>query len=180
MDAAENLEQVFSVHMAAPAFCAYGRSLDAIDQLRIGLVDVGLGFFSAAFGFVAGKYLAYRAKCLFSVWTLCKPYLLLMYVLRQSARLQEQNTEAVLERALLDYKSQNPNASDEDAIHHILKHKLPATLPNTPAWHRSNLQDLLCMVDRFGMPSFFLTLTTDEVSATRWPEVQSLEQKLQE
>ncbi|EFJ52086.1 hypothetical protein VOLCADRAFT_103093 [Volvox carteri f. nagariensis] len=87
---------------------------------------------------------------------------------------------AVLESALLDYKSQNPNASDEDAIHHILKHKLPATLPNTPAWHRSNLQDLLCMVDRFGMPSFFLTLTTDEVSATRWPEVQSLEQKLQD
>ncbi|EFJ48235.1 hypothetical protein VOLCADRAFT_90916 [Volvox carteri f. nagariensis] len=26
------------------------------------------------------KYLVYRAKCLFSVWTLCKPYLLLMHV----------------------------------------------------------------------------------------------------
>ncbi len=39
------------------------------------------------------KYLAYRAKCLFSVWTLCKPYLLLMHVLRQSARLQQDNTE---------------------------------------------------------------------------------------
>ncbi|EFJ39362.1 hypothetical protein VOLCADRAFT_108666 [Volvox carteri f. nagariensis] len=132
------------------------------------LFPFGVGAFMG--GTTLVKYLAYRAKCLFSVWTLCKPYLLLMYVLRQSARLQEQNTEAVLESALLDYKSQNPNASDEDAIHHILKHKLPATLPNTPAWHRSNLQDLLCMVDRFGMPSFFLTLTTDEVSATRWPE----------
>ncbi|EFJ41020.1 hypothetical protein VOLCADRAFT_107856 [Volvox carteri f. nagariensis] len=142
------------------------------------LFPFGFGAFMG--GTTLVKYLAYRAKCLFSVWTLCKPYLLLMYVLRQSARLQDQNTEAVLESALLDYKSQHPNVSDEDAIRHILKHKLPATLPNTPAWHRSNLQDLLCMVDRFGMPSFFLTLTTDEVSATRWPEVETLEQKLQE
>ncbi|EFJ52324.1 hypothetical protein VOLCADRAFT_86633 [Volvox carteri f. nagariensis] len=95
-------------------------------------------------------------------------------------RIGSQGVCAVLESVLLDYKSQHPNVSDEDAIHHILKHKLPATLPNTPAWHRSNLQDLLCMVDRLGMPSFFLTLTTDEVSATRWPEVESLEQKMQD
>ncbi|EFJ52720.1 hypothetical protein VOLCADRAFT_85990 [Volvox carteri f. nagariensis] len=142
------------------------------------LFPFGVGAFMG--GTTLVKYLAYCAKCLFSVWTLCKPYLLLMYVLHQSARLQEQNTEAVLESVHLDYKSQHPNASDEDAICHILKDKLPATLPNTPAWHRSNLQDLLCMVDRFGMPSFFLTLTTDKVSATCWPEVESLEQKLQD
>jgi hypothetical protein len=44
-------------------------------------------------GLTLVKYLAYRSKCLFSVWTLCKPYLLLMHVLRQSARLQEQRVE---------------------------------------------------------------------------------------
>jgi hypothetical protein len=88
--------------------------------------------------------------------------------------------QAVLESALMDYKGRYPNATDEEAVRHVLKHKLPASLPGTPAWHRSNLQDLLCMVDRFGMPSFFLTLTTDEVSETRWPEIDSLETKLQE
>ncbi|PNH12316.1 ATP-dependent DNA helicase PIF1 [Tetrabaena socialis] len=34
------------------------------------------------------------------------------------------------------------------------------------------------MVDRWGMPSLFLTLTADELSPTRWPEVQSLEEEL--
>ncbi len=37
------------------------------------------------------------------------------------------------------------------------------------------LQDLLAMVDRYGMPTLFLTLTADEVSTTRWQEVDDIE-----
>lgn len=39
-----------------------------------------------------------------------------------------------------------------------------------------NLKDLLCMVQRWGWPSFFLTVTCGEVSDMRWKEIIDLEQ----
>ncbi|EFJ53079.1 hypothetical protein VOLCADRAFT_85991 [Volvox carteri f. nagariensis] len=118
------------------------------------LFPFGVGAFMG--GTTLVKYLAYRAKCLFSVWKAVLAAHVCASPECPAARAKYRGEcMAVLESVLLDYKSQHPNASDEDAIRHILKHKLPATLPNTPAWHRSNLQDLLCMVDRFGMLSFF-------------------------
>ncbi|KAG2482459.1 hypothetical protein HYH03_018605 [Edaphochlamys debaryana] len=126
------------------------------------------------------EYLRYRSRCLFSLFTLCKPYLMLMYVLRQATMMRSSYIESVLESAVTEYKAKHPEASDQEVVHHVIKHKLPETLPNTPAWHRKNLQDLLCLVDRWGMPSLFLTLTADEVSDTRWPEVQNINEKLQD
>jgi ATP-dependent DNA helicase PIF1 len=34
-------------------------------------------------------------------------------------------------------------------------------------WHRSQLQDLLTMVEEFGMPHFYKTLIANEMSLTR-------------
>ncbi len=51
-------------------------------------------------------------------------------------------------------------------------------MPNTPSWHRRNLQDLLALVDRWGLPTHFLTLTADEFSPTHWEEVDSLQDML--
>ena len=39
----------------------------------------------------------------------------------------------------------------------------------------SHLQDLLAMVEQFGMPYFFLTLTANEMSSLRWEEVIHIE-----
>jgi hypothetical protein len=36
-----------------------------------------------------------------------------------------------------------------------------------PQWHHTQLKELLVMVENFGMPHFFLTLTFDETSNLR-------------
>eukprot|EP00882_Tetradesmus_deserticola_P019598 GHRQ01021105.1.p2 GENE.GHRQ01021105.1~~GHRQ01021105.1.p2 ORF type:complete len:123 (-),score=32.31 GHRQ01021105.1:627-974(-) len=53
-------------------------------------------------------------------------------------------------------------------------------MPGSPAYHRGKLQDLLAMVNRHGIPSLFLTLTADEMTSLRWPEVAQLEALAQE
>jgi hypothetical protein len=60
-------------------------------------------------------------------------------------------------------------------LQHITKYDLPSSIQGTPRWHRSQLQDLLAMVEQFGMPQFFLTLTTNETSSLRWEEVIQIE-----
>jgi hypothetical protein len=55
---------------------------------------------------------------------------------------------------------------------------MPGSLPNSPEWHRNQLLDLLAMVDAWGLPSIFLTLTADEVSKIRWQEIDHLEKIL--
>jgi hypothetical protein len=41
--------------------------------------------------------------------------------------------------------------------------------------YRSQLQDLLTMVKEFGMLHFLKTLTTDEMTSTRWLEFNDME-----
>ncbi len=57
---------------------------------------------------------------------------------------------------------------------HIVKYKLPL-IQGSPTWHRSQLQNLLTMVEKFGMPHFFKTLTTNEMTSTRWLEFNDME-----
>eukprot|EP00198_Chlamydomonas_reinhardtii_P006415 XP_001695751.1 predicted protein [Chlamydomonas reinhardtii] len=136
-------------------------------------------FGSGAFGGSAmafSEYLQFRARCFLSVWTLVQPYLLLMFAVRTTTQLYGgHRTKVVLERAIADYRKRHPDASDAKLIKHIIKYSLPSTMPNTPSWHRRNLQDLLALVDRWGLPTHFLTLTADEFSTSRWEEVETLE-----
>jgi hypothetical protein len=44
-----------------------------------------------------------------------------------------------------------------------------------PQWHHTQLKELLVMVENFGMPHFFLTLTFDETSNLRWKEIEDIE-----
>ncbi len=76
-------------------------------------------------------------------------------------------------------KKEKPAASEQELYKSLLKHTVPHTLPGSPKWHKRQLNDLLTMVDKFGMPSFFLTLTSDEVSESKWPEVNEMEARLQ-
>lgn len=56
-----------------------------------------------------------------------------------------------------------------------MKFKIPSSIAGSPQWFRNQLKDLLCQVDYRGMPQFFLTLTADEMTSSRWQEVGDLE-----
>jgi predicted ATPase len=114
-------------------------------------------------------------KALFSPFTLYLPYNLLMYQVRKSVVLLNTCKTIAYDKAIHDFRRQNPSASEEDVMKHVLKHKVPASVAGSPAWFRKNLKDLLCQVDHWGLPSFFLMLTADEHTPTRWDEVGDLE-----
>ncbi len=48
--------------------------------------------------------------------------------------------QTVLEREYAAYKRRHPDATDQMALSHVIKHSIPRTMPNTPGWHRKNLQ----------------------------------------
>lgn len=98
-----------------------------------------------------------------------------MYAMRTADMLASQLSTVVLERDIYKYRQRYPNAELDEIMRHVLKYTLPSTLPGTPRWHQQHLQDLLKMVDAWGMPHLFLTLTSDEMSSTRWPEIDTLE-----
>ena len=62
----------------------------------------------------------------------------------------------------------------EEILGQIVKYKLPETLIGSPSWHRTQLNDLMAMVDTYGLPRFFLTLICDERSELRWEDVDDL------
>jgi ATP-dependent DNA helicase PIF1 len=63
----------------------------------------------------------------------------------------------------------------KDALRHVAKYKVPDDVTGSPSWHRKQFNDLLAMVRKFGMPSFFLTLTAADKapSGLQWQEVRS-------
>eukprot|EP00798_Chlamydomonas_sp_ICE-L_P024357 gene24357-biopygen18818 len=126
------------------------------------------------------EYLRFRMKTLLSPWTLVKPYLLFSYQIRQAAVTAKACPPQLLSKAIVDFKKENPEASEQEVYKSLMKYNVPHTLPGSPKWHKRHLNDLLTMVDKFGMPSFFLTLTSDEVSETKWPEISDLEARLRD
>jgi hypothetical protein len=72
-------------------------------------------------------------------------------------------------------KKTHPNATYEAVFRDLLKYTIPSSLPSSPAWHSMHLKYLMHVVDVFGMSDFFLTLTSDEVSRSKWDEIGDLE-----
>jgi ATP-dependent DNA helicase PIF1 len=95
---------------------------------------------------------------LFSPFTLYKPYLLIMYDLWQSIQLIKQTSNICLEKDVKKWKKYYPQVNDAQILQHIVKYKLSSSIQGFPWWHQSWLQDLLTMVQEFGVPHFFLTL----------------------
>ena len=62
-------------------------------------------------------------------------------------------------------KTAHPNMNDAELLQHVAKYNLPLSIEKSPRWPKSQLQDLLAMVKKFGMPDFFITLTADEASS---------------
>ena len=107
--------------------------------------------------------------------TLYKPYLLYMYDVRQSLQFLKETSKPCLDKEIKHVKQQYLHMTENDMFQHITKYNLPSSIQRTPRWHKSHLQDLLAMVEQFGMPHFFLTLTADETSFFRWKEVIQIE-----
>jgi hypothetical protein len=65
------------------------------------------------------------------------------------------------------------DANTETAMKHIMKYRVPADFVGSPSWHRKMFNDLLAMVNHFGMPHFFLTLTCADKAKDgyQWDEV---------
>ena len=123
-------------------------------------------------------YLRLRCSQLFSPFTLCKSYLLLMYHVRQAHLLSQNCSSTMLQRDIDRYTTEHPHATQQQIMQHVLKHTVPSTVPGSPAWFRRELQNLLAMVDAWGLPLFFLTLTADEHSPLKWTEINDMEQLL--
>ncbi|MCO5551949.1 hypothetical protein L7F22_005456 [Adiantum nelumboides] len=133
----------------------------------------GHGHYNDEVGF--SEYIKMRIDTLFSIYTLYKPYLLMMYQLKQAIMIANSTNSTMLQRDINAYQKKNKGASFDDAIWNIVRYKLPSTMPSTPLWHRKNLKDLIAMVDIWGLPDFFLTFTADEVSKTRKNEIEVIE-----
>lgn len=104
---------------------------------------------------------------MFSIFSLHKLYPFMMYQLRQANVLSNSFKQSQLERSVFKYKKDHPYASEEDVYRYVIKHDMPGSLPGSPEWHRNQLSDLLTMVEAWGLPSFFFTLTADEITKTR-------------
>lgn len=126
-----------------------------------------------------GPYLKWRMSCMFTMFTICTVYPLLMYQLRQLDIMCSSTRMVQLEAEIFKFKRRNPNATEKEIYQYVCKYTLPDTMPGSPSWHRKHLQDLIHTVAEKGMPSLFLTLTADEISETRWSEIQALEAILQ-
>ena len=98
------------------------------------------------------EYLRYRMKCGFSPFTLYKPYLMIMFLVRQCNVLHSSCGDGVLEHGMKAYKKSNPDSSEEEAVRNALKFSVPNSIPGTPGWYYQALQDLLAMVNANGLP----------------------------
>lgn len=150
-------------------------------------VSVEAGLFPMIFTHARGWYRWARRSCLnhylrmrmltvFSLFTLYLPYLLYMFAVRQQHLLAAAMVDQVLQRDVARQRRRHPHATDSELVQDLLRNRVPATLTNSPAYFRSNLADLQCMVAKLGMPRLFLTLTEDEISTSRWDEIADLEQ----
>ncbi len=121
------------------------------------------------------NYMKMRMLMSFSVFTLFKPYLLVMFQVYQAVILATQVRSLVLSKSLHDYSKQHPEASPEDAMRNAIKWTIPPTVEGSPGYHRTQLQDLLCRVEEWGVPDLFMTLTADETSQLRFEEINGLD-----
>lgn len=150
----------------------------------LGTLTLETALFPFLFPFASGafngaislcSYLQWRMHCFFSVFTLHKLYLLMMFQLRRAVVLSTTFKHSQLEKSICKFKGLNPTASEEEIYKNVLKYDVPGTLPGSPQWHKGQLQDLLAMVAQWGMPTFVLTLTADEISSMCWTEIDDIE-----
>lgn len=136
------------------------------------LFPFGTGAYDGSVDF--REYIRMCFSAAFSPFTLYVPYLLFMYQLRQCKIIATACNRVCLEKDLFNLRRQHPEFSDQALYREVIKHSIPGKVAGSPSWFMSQYKDLLCMVDHFGLPDIFLTVTADEVSESRWAEVNDL------
>jgi hypothetical protein len=53
--------------------------------------------------------------------------------------------------------------NDAQIFEYMVKYRLPSSILGSICWHQSQLQDLLTMVQEFGMVHYFKTLLKNEM-----------------
>lgn len=84
-------------------------------------------------------------------------------------------SETVLHTCLQRERRAAPAKPLSEQLRNVARHVVPANVPGSPAYHRTALHDLKAVVARRGLPTLFLTLTSDEVSELRWYDVVAFE-----
>lgn len=110
----------------------------------------------------------------FSAFTLYGPYLMFIYQLRQCRIIASACNKMCLEKDLYNLRRRFPDDSEQMLYKRVIKHSIPPSVAGLPNWFFSQFKDLLCMVEYFGLPDFFVTVTADEISETRWTEIDDL------
>jgi hypothetical protein len=108
-------------------------------------------------------------------FTLVTMFPLVMYALCQADLVHKRVTEVQLDKDIARYLADHPGASQQQIYAHVARHSVPSSVPGSPSWHYQHLQDLKAYVHEYGMPSFFLTLTSDDITEDKWPEVRIME-----
>jgi hypothetical protein len=103
----------------------------------------------------------------------------------QSAAVLRAVPQQVCDRHFHDYCQRNQFDSNgqprpekevrEEALKKLSRSHLLQRVEGTPAWWGTQLSDLKAMSRKFGLPDLFLTLTEDEVSDTRFQEINDIE-----
>ena len=121
-------------------------------------VESGVG---AHFSF--SDYVSFRTLSLFSLYTAHSTYLLLMrsisLVLKTLKRGQQVR---IFTEEYKRIRAQNPKLSHKAILDKIVKERVPATVPHSPAFYKSGYYDLMCMARVLGLPHYFVTITMDE------------------
>ncbi len=95
--------------------------------------------------------------------------------LPQSIQLIKKTLNTCLKKDFKNIKQKFRDMTNTQIFQHIIKFKLPSSIQSSPKWHKSQLQDLLIMVEEFGMPHLLKTLTADEMTSLKWHEFNNME-----
>jgi hypothetical protein len=127
------------------------------------------------------EYLKMRMQGMFTPFTMTGSYVLFTYQLRQAHLLIQSTAETTLAVELRRVTAAREALQEEDdggqaAWHSVLKWKLSPTLPGTPSFFRRKLSEVRAMTASLGLADFIVTLTQDDNTSTRWPEIDTMEQ----
>lgn len=102
------------------------------------------------------QYLKYRMQSMFTVFTLCSLYIVVMYQIRQLESFVKCMQSVQLESQVYEYKRKHPGCTETEIYEHVTKFVVPESLPGSPSWHRKHLQDLIhCQSTSLECPACF-------------------------
>lgn len=95
--------------------------------------------------------------------------------LKKTSLLLKDQKEGAFEKDLKARRLQNPEENMEESYRSLMRHSVQRQVTHSPKYWKDQYDDLLALVDAYGVPQFFLTLTADDCSQLRWEEYGSIE-----